>query len=137
MDESRWPLAQVTFRGAPDDGAFEAYFAWNSRILERCERYACVVDAREVKQISAMQRRRQAEWMKRNHDALKEFSVGVAFVIDSPLVRGILTAILWLAPLPQPHFIASTGGEAERWALDRLRLVGLEAPRSGRVIRRG
>ncbi|MBC7173876.1 MAG: hypothetical protein H5U40_15655, partial [Polyangiaceae bacterium] len=41
--------------------------------------------------------------------------VGYAFVISSSLVRGALTAILWLAPMPAPHRVVGTVGEGEAW----------------------
>lgn len=43
-----------------------------------------------------------------------------AFVLASPLVRGLLTAILWISPMPAPHEIVATVAEAEAWLNERL-----------------
>jgi hypothetical protein len=135
-DESRWPLVVITFRGVPTDEEFEAYLEGQTRIVQRRERFASLVDARQAGQMPPVQRRIQAEWMQQHHDALRSFALGVSFAIESPIVRGVLTAILWLAPLPQPYYIAATMEDAERWAVGRLRAAGLAAPVSGWRVRK-
>ena len=75
------------------------------------------------------QRKRQAEWQREHERAIREYSLGTAFAISSALVRGDLTAIFWVQPLPNPYFIAVSLAEAERWALAQLAAAGLRAPR--------
>jgi hypothetical protein len=43
-------------------------------------------------------------------------------------VRGVLTAILWLQNLPTAHTVVGSIDEAARWAAERLRAAGLDAP---------
>ncbi|MES1178073.1 MAG: hypothetical protein ABUL62_27365 [Myxococcales bacterium] len=47
---------------------------------------------------------------------MRAYSAGSAFAIDSPLVRGGLTAIAWLQSLPSPFIVVATLAEAEGWA---------------------
>ena len=60
--------------------------------------------------------------MKHNDALLRTYSAGSAFVISSPLVRGGLTAILWLQALPSPFIVVATRPEAESWARAQLQL---------------
>ncbi|GAB4207499.1 MAG: hypothetical protein OHK0013_25190 [Sandaracinaceae bacterium] len=128
VDDTRHPLVVVTFEGDVTDAEFVRYLAeMESRVLVRRRLSATVFDATKAGATSARQRRMQAEWMEKNEEALARYSAGSAFVITSPLVRGTLTAILWLKPLPVPHVVVGTFAEAEQWCRDRLRARGVEA----------
>jgi hypothetical protein len=127
IDESRFPLVTVRFDGVVDDATFEAYLAGLQRMLGRREPYALVLDASTAGPAPAKQRRRQAEWMAANEADVARWSVGAAFVITSSLTRGLLTAILWIQPMPQPHTVVATRREAEQWARERLRARGVDA----------
>lgn len=128
FDERRWPLVRVTFRGTAADDVFDAYLARMSALVRRGERIATVLDARRAGGTPAVQRRKQAAWQAHHADELRKNVVGTAFVIDLPIIRGVLTAILWLSPLPQPHVVVATLDEADRWALERLHASGVAAP---------
>ena len=52
--------------------------------------------------------------------ALGDGSGAEAFVIDSPIVRGALTAILWIQPLPYEHRIVGTRADANAWLRGQL-----------------
>ena len=69
--------------------------------------------------------------MKANHDKSAAYCAGYAFVIDSAVVRGILTAILWLAPMPAPHVVVSTVEEGERWLREKLGMAEDETGTGG------
>jgi len=120
VDESRFPLMVVTFEDTVDDDQFGAYLATLDAHIARRVRCAFVMDATRAGRTSAVQRRRQADWMKENEHVLRTYSAGYAFVISSPLIRGALTAILWLQPMPAPHVVVGTFGEGERWARAQL-----------------
>lgn len=128
VDESRFPLVVVSFRGVVSDEKFDAYLASMTRRLRRQERYATLIDATQAGQIPALQRKKQAEWQRDHTELLRAYTVGTAFVLGSPIIRGFLTAILWLQPLPSPHHVATTLDEAERWATEQLRAAGLGVP---------
>jgi hypothetical protein len=125
IDESELPLLLVTFEGAATDAEFEAYLAAMSALLERRMITATVLDARRASGAGAAQRRRQAEWMKEHAALMRQYSAGTAFVIESALVRGVLTAILWLQPMESPHIVVATLSVARVWAKQRLRERGV------------
>lgn len=127
IDSARWPLVSIRMVGAADDATFGGYLAEYDGLLERKERYAIVIDALEAAPPSARQRSLQAAWMKDRQKKLAERCVGGGFAIGSPLVRGALTAILWVQPLPFPHSVHGSVRDAERWVRERLTEKGLRA----------
>lgn len=120
VDSSRAPLLLVRFDGAVDDDAFRGYLQELTAWLDRGQRYAIVLDARTASPPPAHQRRMQADMIKAEAKRLKQLCVGGAFVIPSPLVRGALTAILWIQPLPWEHTVVADLEAAEAWARNRL-----------------
>lgn len=127
-DDTRHPLVVVTFEGdLTDQELAHHHTEMESRVLARRRISATLVDATNVRSVTARQRRMQAEWIEKNEETLARFSVGSAFVITSSLVRGTLTAILWLKPMPTPHVVVSTFAEAEAWCRAQLRERGVEA----------
>ena len=49
-------------------------------------------------------------------------------MITSSLVRGILTAILWLSDIPSPYHVVGTQAEAEAWCEAQLAQHGVVLP---------
>ena len=120
IDESEAPLYVVRFEGVPTDAQFKAYLDHVLRITQRGEMHAMVYDATLAGWIPPSQRRLQADWM-REHDQLnRDLTVCMSFVLPSPLLRGVLTAILWLQPMPCPHNVVSTLEAGLRFCRARL-----------------
>jgi hypothetical protein len=131
IDMSRHPLVVVTFDGLATDAEFDDYLtAMTRQILDRRQRSVTILDARTSGRAPATQRKKQADWLKQHEQMLRQYSLGTAFVITSPLVRGVLTAILWLQQMPTAHTVAATFEEAERWAVGRLQSAGISLIRS-------
>jgi len=122
VNDTNFPLVVVTFEGSVSDQEFERYLARLDTLWGRNVRSAIVLEASRADRSPATQRRMQAEWLKKNDYLLRAHSAGTAFVISSALVRGSLTAILWLQPLPTPYIVVATLAEAERWARRQLQL---------------
>jgi hypothetical protein len=128
VDESRFPLVVVTFEGQLADHEFDRYLLTMSRVLQRRAKNAIVFDARRAAAPTAMQRSKQAAWLKSNRAAIQQYSCGSVFVIASAVIRGGLTAILWISPIPGAHTVVSTLAEGEAWALGRLAAEGVALP---------
>jgi hypothetical protein len=129
IDVSRHPLVVITFVGATSEDDFDRYLEEMQRlVLSRRERNVTIIDGSRSERTTPLQRRKQADWMRTNDDMLRRYSLGTAFVISSPVVRGVLTAILWVSPMSAPHTVVATYEEAERWANAQLNAVGLAAP---------
>ena len=59
-------------------------------------------------------------WMKKNEDLLNTNVQATAFVVNSAVIRGALTAILWLTPMRASHRMVGTLEEAEAWVMQKL-----------------
>ena len=128
VDERRLPLFTARFRGNWTDEQLTSYLSAHLRVLQRRERIAAVFDLTQAGAGSAHQRKHIAAWLREHLDLIKNFTLGTSLAITSPLVRGAFTAILWLQPLPNPHHVATTVADAERWAIDRLLASGRRLP---------
>jgi hypothetical protein len=123
----RFPLIVVEFRGFPDDAQFAGYLEALDAITARqrrqggleSQRIALLYDTTEsTRPVTASQRRMQANYMKRARseaDPALEQRLGVCVVITNGLVRGVLTAVLWLAPMRERLRVCATRDEAELW----------------------
>ena len=87
-----------------------------------------IVDMRKAGALSAGQRRIASSWMKENLRGWKQVAVGSVFIIDSPIVRGVLTALLWLQPLDMPHDVVGTLDAAMHWVIERLEAERIPVP---------
>jgi hypothetical protein len=128
IDESRFPLVTVTFVGQVAEYEFDRYLQTMSRVLQRRAKNAIVFDARRAANPNATQRSKQAAWLKSHRDPIEKYSCGSAFVIASAIIRGGLTAILWVAPIPGEHTVVATLAEGETWAIGRLSAAGVSVP---------
>jgi hypothetical protein len=120
LDDRRWPLLVVSFDGLAGNEEFDRYLTELGQYANRGETWCAIFDATRSVGAPASHRRKMAQWIKNHESALARHSAGAVFVIRSSLVRGVLTAIFWLQPLPHAHAIVSTLEEAETWAKTRL-----------------
>ena len=109
----------IRFVGALTDSAFDAYLKKTTESLMRGGPRVVVLDASRAGPPNAGQRARQAAWQQR-YDAIVALKVlRFVFVMESALLRGALTAILWIQPLSAAHEIVPS----EREALARARQI--------------
>ena len=120
IDDSDFPVIVVRYRGLAEDERFEQYLQELTRVRSRGPSVV-IFDALEAGFPPARQRRRQAEWIDQNRALLQRNSLGTVFLLDSSLVRGALTAVLWLSPIPGEWTVVGTREEARQWAEARLR----------------
>lgn len=67
--------------------------------------------------MDAARRRRFVEWAKLHAPTARKLVVGYAVVIDSKLMAGVVTAVLWLMRPPAPMRVFSNLADAEAWLL--------------------
>lgn len=120
VDSSGFPLVRITYEGKIDDDAFRAHLAEYAALIARKQRYALVFDATRSGAPGAAQRRMQADFIEEHRAQLSVLCAGGAFAISSPVIRGALTAILWVTSLPFPHTVVADVKSAEAWARTRL-----------------
>jgi hypothetical protein len=127
-DDTRAPMVVITSSGDSTNEEFDAYLTTMTKLLQKRQRYGIVLDARRSARPSPVQRQKQADWMKRYAAEIRAYNVGIGFVIDNAIVRGALTAILWLQPTPAPHRVFASLDAAERWVTELLQQEGLRVP---------
>ena len=87
-----------------------------------------IIDLSHAAANTTGQREMQARWLARHEDMLRRVSLGTAFVVRSQMVRGALTAIFWLRPLPNEYTIVTSLDAALDWATARLASSGITPP---------
>lgn len=132
-----FPRLNVEFIGKANDEQFSEYLRVLDAHLLRCigerKKSVLVVDTlKATSPVSASQRKLQAEWMARTFQRSAQTLVGMAFVIDNIVVRGVLTAILWLQKMPCEYAVFGTRGEAEHWADSKLSPEGAKSAATAR-----
>ena len=125
MDRTQSPLLRVTLYSEVTDADFQVYLEDSDRVVRDGKPYALVYDATRGHGLSVLQRRRQSQWIRDNDASLRRLCLGGSFAITSTLVRGALTAVLWVAPFPFPHIVVGSVAEAEDWLRDRLASGGV------------
>ena len=61
--------------------------------------------------------------MNENDDSSRATCAAFAFVMPNALVRGALTAVLWVAKMPAPHKVVSEIGAGLSYATEQLRVA--------------
>ena len=82
--------------------------------------FAWVVQADATVSSSAGQRRMFAEAELRLQEYDRVLCAGTSFVLSSPVMRGVVTAVYWLAPPVYPYRFFATLPEAQAWAKAQL-----------------
>jgi hypothetical protein len=121
IDASRAPLYIVTYPETPSDQeVLEGHRAIEEIYRSTDRHVAWVVDARKVRKATPVQRRMVAEHEERTKQLAKKYNAGLALVITSRLVRGMVTAVFWMSPPVYPYEIFDDMELAQQWALQRL-----------------
>jgi hypothetical protein len=122
-------LLTVTFSGKSSLQVFDSYLSRMTAYLNRGEKYLAILDAKGQSTAPTMkQRQRQVEWIQHHEVALRQRSLGTAFIITSPFIRLALNIMYQLKPLPSPHTIVGDLQVARDWAAGRFRGAGLVFP---------
>ncbi|MFY0525346.1 hypothetical protein ACN28I_20115 [Archangium gephyra] len=128
IDDSLWPLLLVKFPRVFTNAQQEQYLSQLLTYLRRGERYVGVLDTHLLKNPSAEQRQRQADFIKEHEVLFRQCSLGTAGIVTSPLMALGARILIHLKPMPTPYYVASSLPAAVTWAADRLELAGLLAP---------
>ena len=105
FDESDWPLLRINFTAGPNDEEFDAYLRrYDEVYVRRGQRYGLMMVVHAgMPMTKTAHAKQQAEWIGNNEDVVRRLCAGIAFVLPSPLHRGVLRAILWMQGLPVPY----------------------------------
>ena len=121
------PAATFVFPARPTDADIETFLRKNVELLERNISHATIVDMSEVVEANPNQRKVVATFVRDYREELKRLRTCTAFVVPSPLNRGIVTAIMWLQRPPYDFALLPTLADAQKWVsttLGRARKAG-------------
>jgi hypothetical protein len=118
IDTTRWPIMIITVLSPSirDDCLRKSLSVAISMLAERGGPYSLVLDNRLVNYLPAMQRKMIADSMALRAERARSLCRGMALVMVSPLVKGLLTAIFWLRQPVIPTRVFTQLDEALVWA---------------------
>ncbi|AKF11786.1 STAS/SEC14 domain-containing protein [Sandaracinus amylolyticus] len=120
FDDSQFPLVVTEWPdGEITDAELEQWIAKCTAGWPRGRQITLHLGMRATG-LTSLQRKRMSEFAKTNERMLAKVIVATAIVADSPVVRGIITAINWLAPPPYAQRVFARRGEAETWLREQL-----------------
>jgi hypothetical protein len=85
------------------------------------DEFALLVDISRVETSEARNRKRIALAMEELAELMKTRCVAQAYVVERPLIRAALTAVMWLRTAPWPVSVFGSRGDAEPWLRERMR----------------
>jgi hypothetical protein len=120
IDESRWPIVTLRFSAESTDEEWRVLMDHVRACHRRGERFSVIADGTVMKGMpTAKQRKIGADlalWLRENAPKGARWPIMAwGNVITSPLVRGALTAILWIDTPPHPQKVFATFAEAFAW----------------------
>lgn len=133
VDDSLWPIVIATWFGEPSEALVEKYFAHHATLLERArgwgERIVLVTDTFATERPSPRARKRIVELTEAQPKDTLELTVKSYIVIESAIMRGVVTALSWVYPkMAESENVASLAIAIERASTD-LRALGITPPR--------
>ena len=115
LDKSRWPTATLTIVDSVTPDEEDAIAENSSGLALEGESYAVIVNLLRAGTPTPRFIRVQAAAQREHFQDIAEHCAGIAFVINSPMLRGALRAILYMQSLPCPQTVVKTVEEAEAW----------------------
>jgi hypothetical protein len=91
--------------------------------LRKREPYALVFDLSAAPAPTAVQRRMLGDHMRTHDGAIRDYVRGLAVVTPATWMRGLITAVFWLAPPPVEYRFCDDVAAALTWARDRAALA--------------
>ncbi len=120
LDFGTLPIFEISYVGTVDDATFQRYLDDLVSVLSMRQPYVLLADATGSGAPTAKQRRMQADLIREHEAGFARYCSGAAFVIESALIRGALTAILWAQKLPYDHTVVRTRQEGLVWLKAKL-----------------
>ena len=117
FDETRWPLVIIHSPGdrGPESIDQDSFYAEFDRFRAKGERGFFIHDLRGVQRMDAARRRRFVDYAKLHSATARKLIVGYAVIVNSKLMAGVVTAVLWLLRPPCPMKVLSNQPDAEAW----------------------
>jgi hypothetical protein len=127
---SCWPIVVSNIYGQEhsEQDLREAYAAWTS-FMHRGPHVLIMDMTAGTAGATAAQRAKVAEWIEANEALLRsQKQLAHIMVVNSAVVRGIITAVFWLRPPANPHHVVASVDEAVDRAASVLQQAGITVP---------
>jgi len=124
LDDSLWPLVMVRFGRSGTQEDLERYLAQRRAYLERQQPHLCLIDTRQLHLPSPRLRQRYIDWMCEHELQLRQWTLGTACLIVSPVVKMMMSVIRHAASMNTPFFVTPSLAPAVTWAAERLQDAG-------------
>jgi hypothetical protein len=129
IDKSRFPLVLHTMCAGYGRADLEHMFREYDLLLNGTSRYALVIHfPLSAQMIMAAERKLIADWWIPRRQRIAMMNVMYAMVLESPLLRGGLTALLWVIQPGNPHKVTASVDEGVTVASEALLQAGLPMP---------
>jgi hypothetical protein len=115
VDRSELPILRLRYAGTYSDAELLQFLSEVDAVLKVPGRKVGLIDLTDAKPGGAKQRRMQGDWIRENEELLAREVIAAVVVTDSAIIRGTVTAVFWIRPLPMPTHVAATLADAERW----------------------
>jgi len=122
VDESEFPLVTFHYHNLLTNDELEETIVAMDRILLSNRPHVFVVHTHHQRMMPLAQVRRQASHMMERTEMSRRYTRGVAMVIPSPVIRGVLKVTLSIAPMPCPYAVFDEPEGAIAWARAKMDL---------------
>lgn len=120
------PLVVVSYpKGEVSDEDVAAFIQGQRDLLARRERFAVLTDARLAGVLKPNQRRMMADWLVESDEASQRCVAAMGIVVNNAMIRGALTAVLWIKQPAFPTKITTTLADSARYCISALEMEGI------------
>lgn len=123
-----WPVVVSNIYGQEhtEQALKDAYASWTS-FMHRGPHVLIMDMTAGTAGATAAQRAKVAEWIEANDELLRsKKQLAHIMVVNSAVVRGVITAVFWLRPPANPHHVVSNLDEAVDRAVSVLSQAGID-----------
>lgn len=129
VDTSCFPLILHTMCAGYGRDDLEYMFRTYDTLMHGKQRYAIVIHfPLDTAMMHAAERRLVADWWLPRRETIARMNVMFAMVLESSILRGALTALLWMVQPPNPCRVAASTAEGVDICIDALKAAGETLP---------
>lgn len=113
----RWPLVIIPSPGTTEPSLVDSGSIYDEfeHFLEMGQPAGFIHDLRGVQRMDASRRRRFVEFIESHTELVRVLIDGYAVLVDSKVMAGVVTAVLWLVPPPCPMKMFTNEADAVAW----------------------
>lgn len=125
VDTSCFPLILHTMCAGYGRLDLEQMFRTYDGLMNGKRRYAIVIHfPLDVALMTAAERRLVSDWWIPRRETIGQMNVMFAMVLESSILRGALTALLWMVQPPNPCRVAQSTAEGVEMCIEALAAAG-------------